>query len=282
MRLRMPFGRRKELPSHLWTQCPDCGEMLFNKQLARNMSVCPKCDHHFKIRARDRIELLADKGSFEEHDADVVSDDPLGFVDSRPYPQRVEAARVKSGSREAVICGTARIGREPVELAVMDFDFIGGSMGSAVGEKITRAAERALAARSALVIVCASGGARMQEGTLALMQMAKVVGALARLAEAGVPYVSVLTDPTTGGVLASFGSLGDVVLAEPKALIGFSGARVTDQTIGERLPAGFQRAEFVLSHGFVDQIVARAQLKERIAFFLTALRPRATDARWSL
>ncbi len=278
----MPFGRRKELPSHLWTQCPDCGEMLFNKQLARNMSVCPKCDHHFRIRARERIEMLVDKGSFEERDADVTSDDPLGFVDSRPYPQRVEAARVKSGSREAVICGSARIGREPVELAVMDFEFIGGSMGSAVGEKITRAAERALAERSALVVVCASGGARMQEGTLALMQMAKVVAALARLGEAGIPFVSVLTDPTTGGVLASFGSLGDVVLAEPKALIGFSGARVTDQTIGERLPAGYQRAEFVLAHGFIDQVVSRAQLKERIAAFLADLRPRAADARWSL
>ncbi len=282
MRLRMPFGRRKELPSHLWTQCPDCGEMLFNKQLARNMNVCPKCDHHFKIGARERIELLADKGSFVEHDAHVVSGDPLGFVDSRPYPQRLEAARVKSGSEEAVICGSAAIAKEAVELAVMDFEFIGGSMGSAVGEKITRAAERALVARVPLVVVCASGGARMQEGTLALMQMAKTVAALARLADAGVPYVSVLTDPTTGGVLASFGSLGDVILAEPKALIGFSGARVTDQTIGERLPAGFQRAEFVLAHGFVDQIVPRAHLRDRLAFFLGALRPRPLDARWSL
>ena len=282
MRLRMPFGRRKELPSHLWTQCPDCNEMLFNKQLARNMNVCPKCEHHFRIAARERIEQLVDKGSFEEMDADVTSGDPLAFVDSRPYPQRLEAARAKSGSREAVICGTARIGREPVELAVMDFEFIGGSMGSAVGEKITRAAERALTARLPLVVVCASGGARMQEGALALMQMAKIVGALSRLGDAGVPYVSVLSDPTTGGVLASFGSLGDLVLAEPKALIGFSGARVTDQTIGERLPAGFQRAEFVLAHGFVDQIVPRAQLRDRLAFFLAALRPRPTDPRWSL
>jgi acetyl-CoA carboxylase carboxyl transferase subunit beta len=282
MRLRMPFGRRKELPSHLWTQCPDCGEMLFNKQLARNHSVCPKCEHHFKIAARERIELLVDKGSFVEHDVDVVSSDPLGFVDSKPYPQRIEAARVKSGANDAVICGTARIGGAPVELAVMDFDFIGGSMGSVVGEKITRAAERALAARSGLVIVSASGGARMQEGTLALMQMAKIVMALGRLADAGIPYISVLTDPTTGGVLASYGSLGDLILAEPKALIGFSGARVTDQTIGERLPAGFQRAEFVMEHGFVDQVVPRSQLKERIAFFLGALRPATADARWSL
>jgi len=281
MRLRMPFGRRKELPSHLWTQCPDCGEMLFNKQLTRNMNVCTKCDHHFKIGARERIDLLVDKASFEEHDAELVSGDPLGFVDSKPYPQRIESARLRSGAREAVITGSALIAHDPVEIAVMDFDFIGGSMGSVVGEKITRAAERALAAQAPLVIVSASGGARMQEGTLALMQMAKILGALGRLGDAGIPYISVLTDPTTGGVLASYASLGDVILAEPKALIGFSGARVTDQTIGERLPAGFQRAEFVMAHGFVDQVVPRAQLKERIAFFLGALRPRA-DLRWSL
>jgi acetyl-CoA carboxylase carboxyl transferase subunit beta len=278
----MPFGRRKELPSHLWTQCPDCGEMLFNKQLARNMSVCPKCGHHFKIGARERIELLVDRGSFVEHDADLTSADPLGFVDSKPYPQRIEAAKLKSGARDAVITGSARIGQGAVELAVMDFEFIGGSMGSVVGEKITRAAERALAAGAPLVIVSASGGARMQEGTLALMQMAKIVAALGRLADAGVPYISVLTDPTTGGVLASYGSLGDIVLAEPKALIGFSGARVTDQTIGERLPAGFQRAEFVMAHGFVDQVVPRSQLRDRLAFFLGALRPRTGDLRWSL
>jgi len=282
MRLRLPFGRRKELPSHMWTQCPDCGEMLFNKQLARNMSVCPKCDHHFKIGARQRIELLADRGSFVEHDAELASADPLGFVDSKPYPERLEAARVKSGNKDAVLTGTARIGGIDVELAVMDFEFIGGSMGSVVGEKVTRAAERALGERRPLVVVSASGGARMQEGTLALMQMAKVVMALGRLADAGIPYVSVLTDPTTGGVLASYGSLGDLVLAEPKALIGFSGARVTDQTIGERLPAGFQRAEFVLEHGFIDQVVPRAQLKERIAFFIDTLRPRPGDVRWSL
>ena len=278
----MPFGRRKELPSHLWTQCPDCGEMLFNKQLARNMNVCPKCDHHFKIGARERIDLLVDKGSFVEHDADLVSSDPLSFVDSKPYPQRIEAARLKSGAQDAVITGSAKIGHGAVELAVMDFEFIGGSMGSVVGEKITRAAERALAERVPLVIVSASGGARMQEGTLALMQMAKIVAALGRLADAGIPYISVLTDPTTGGVLASYASLGDVILAEPKALIGFSGARVTDQTIGERLPAGFQRAEFVMSHGFIDQVVPRPQLRDRLAFFLNALRPGASDAKWAL
>ena len=278
----MPFGRRKELPSHLWTQCPDCGEMLFNKQLARNMNVCPKCEHHFKIGARERIEMLVDKGSFEERDPLLAPGDPLGFTDTKAYPQRIEAARAKSGEQEAVITGSARIGGTPVELGVMDFEFIGGSMGSVVGEKLVRAAERALAERNPLVIVSASGGARMQEGTLALMQMAKVVAATARLGDAGIPYVSVLTDPTTGGVLASYGSLGDLVLAEPKALIGFSGARVTDQTIGERLPAGFQRAEFVRDHGFIDQVVPRSQLRDRIAFFVSALRPTAGEVRWSL
>jgi acetyl-CoA carboxylase carboxyl transferase subunit beta len=282
VRLRMPFGRRRELPSHLWTQCPSCEQMLFNKQLARNQNVCMHCEHHFRIGARERLELLVDKGSFEEHDREMTSADPLHFEDSKPYPARLTAAQTKSGERDAVITGAAVIGGVPAMVAVMDFDFIGGSMGSVVGEKITRAAELALAERRPLVIISASGGARMQEGTLALMQMAKVAAALARLAEAGLPYVSVLTDPTTGGVLASFASLGDLVLAEPNALIGFSGSRVTDQTIGERLPKGFQRAEFVLQHGFIDQVVPRAQLKERIAFFLAALRPDARERSWSL
>lgn len=283
MRLRMPFARgRKEFPSHLWTQCPSCGEMLFNKQLARNLNVCTSCEHHFRIGGRERIELLVDRGSFEEHDVEMTSGDPLAFADSKPYPARIEAAKTKSGERDAVITGFARIGDVPSAIASMDFDFIGGSMGSVVGEKITRAAERALAERRPLVIVSASGGARMQEGTIALMQMAKIVGALGRLADAGVPFVSILTDPTTGGVLASFSSLGDITLAEPNALIGFSGARVTDQTIGEKLPKGFQRSDFVLEHGFIDQIVPRAQLRDRLVFFLGAFRPVAHDMRWSL
>ncbi|MFN2520996.1 MAG: acetyl-CoA carboxylase, carboxyltransferase subunit beta [Candidatus Limnocylindria bacterium] len=283
MRLRMPFGRqRRDFPSHLWTQCPSCGEMLFNKQLARNLGVCTNCEHHFKLGARERIELLVDKGSFEEHDRELVSADPLEFVDQKPYPARVLAAQTKTGEKDAVICGNAMIAQIPVVLAVMDFDFMGGSMGSVVGEKLARAVERALVERRAVVIVSASGGARMQEGTVALMQMAKVVGALARLDDAGLAYISVLTDPTTGGVLASFASLGDLVLAEPDALIGFSGARVTDQTIGERLPKGFQRSEFLLERGFIDQVVPRAQLRDRLAFFLGALRPDAGDMRWSL
>lgn len=279
----MPFGRqRNEFPSHLWTQCPTCGEMLFNKQLTRNHNVCTKCDHHFRLGARERIELLVDKGSFTEHDTELTSADPLAFSDQKPYPQRILQSQAKSGEKDAAICGTAKIDENAVELAVMDFDFMGGSMGSVVGEKLTRAAERALTSRTPLLIVSSSGGARMQEGTLSLMQMAKILGALHRLDEAGLPYVSILTDPTTGGVLASFASLGDIIFAEPNALIGFSGARVTSETIGEKLPKGFQRAEFVLARGFVDQVVPRAQLRERIAYFLKAFRPSAGDLRWSL
>ncbi len=279
----MPFGRRpKEFPDHLWTQCPSCAEMQFNKQLARNQSVCTKCGHHFRMRARDRIELLVDKGTFDEHDAALTSGDPLGFVDSKPYPERVAAAQAKSGEKDAVISGSATIGGNPAELVVMDFDFMGGSMGSVVGEKITRAAERALADRRALVVVSASGGARMQEGTIALMQMAKIVSALSRLDEAGLPYVSVVTDPTTGGVLASYASLGDLILAEPGAQIRFSGERVTSGTVGEKLPLGFGKAEFLLERGFLDQIVPRAQLRDRLTFFLTACRAGAQDVRWSL
>ena len=279
----MPFGRqRKEFPSHLWTQCPTCGEMLFNKQLVRNHNVCTNCGHHFRLGARERIDLLVDKGSFTEHDTELTSGDPLGFTDQKAYPQRIQQSQAKSGEKDAAICGTATIDENAVELAVMDFDFMGGSMGSVVGEKLTRAAERALASRTPLLIVSASGGARMQEGTLSLMQMAKILGALHRLDEAGLPYFSILTDPTTGGVPASFASLGDIIFAEPNALIGFSGARVTSETIGEKLPKGFQRSEFVLEHGFVDQVVPRAQLRERVAYFLNAFRPSARDLRWSL
>jgi acetyl-CoA carboxylase carboxyl transferase subunit beta len=279
----MPFVRKpKEFPSHLWTQCPNCGEMLFNKQLARNHSVCMKCEHHFRLGARERIELLVDSRSFREHDAELASGDPLHFTDSKPYPERIAAAQAKSGEKDAIIAGEATIGGNPVELAVMDFEFMGGSMGSVVGEKITRAAERALAERRALVIVSASGGARMQEGTIALMQMAKILGALARLDRAGIPYVSIITDPTTGGVLASYASLGDLVVAEPGALIRFSGERVTSGTVGEKLPTGFGKSEFLLERGFLDQIVPRGQLRERLAFFLTALRSSSQDLRWSL
>jgi acetyl-CoA carboxylase carboxyl transferase subunit beta len=279
----MPFGRKpKEFPDHLWTKCPSCDEMLFNKQLVRNQSVCSKCGHHFRMGARERIDLLVDKGSFTEQDAALTSGDPLGFVDSKPYPERIAAAQAKSGEKDAAIAGSATIGGNPVELVVMDFEFMGGSMGSVVGEKITRAAERALAERRALVVVSASGGARMQEGTLALMQMGKIVSALARLDDAGLPYVSIITDPTTGGVLASYASLGDLNLAEPGALIRFSGERVTSGTVGEKLPVGFGKSEFLLEKGFLDQIVPRTQLRDRVAFFLTAFRAASQDMRWSL
>jgi acetyl-CoA carboxylase carboxyl transferase subunit beta len=256
--------------------------MLFNKQLARNLNVCTKCEHHFRLGARERIELLVDKGSFHEHDPALTSGDPLGFVDSKPYTERIAAAQTKSGEKDAIITGEATIGDNPVILAVMDFEFMGGSMGAVVGEKITRAAERALAERRALVIVSASGGARMQEGTIALMQMAKILGALARLDQARLPYLSVITDPTTGGVLASYASLGDIIVAEPGALIRFSGERVTSGTVGEKLPTGFGKAEFLLERGFIDQIVSRPQLRERLAFFLTAFRAASQDLRWSL
>ncbi len=283
MRLRMPFGRKpNEFPSHLWTQCPNCNEMLFNKQLARNLNVCTKCEHHFRLGARERIELLVDKGSFVEQDATLVSGDPLGFTDTKPYPERIAAAQAKSGEKDAAIAGSAAIGGNPVELVVMDFEFMGGSMGSVVGEKITRAAERALADRRALVVVSASGGARMQEGTLALMQMGKIVSALARLDDVGLPYISIITDPTTGGVLASYASLGDLNVAEPGAQIRFSGERVTSGTVGEKLPVGFGKSEFLLEKGFLDQIVPRAQLRDRVAFFLTAFRAASQDVRWSL
>jgi len=256
--------------------------MLFNKQLVRNLRVCTKCEHHFRLGARERIELLVDKDSFHEHDAALTSGDPLGFIDSKPYPERIAAAQAKSGEKDAIITGESTIGDNPVILAVMDFEFMGGSMGAVVGEKITRAAERALTERRALVIVSASGGARMQEGTIALMQMAKILGALARLDQARLPYVSVITDPTTGGVLASYASLGDIIVAEPGALIRFSGERVTSGTVGEKLPTGFGKAEFLLERGFIDQIVPRPQLRERLAFFLTAFRAASQDLRWSL
>ncbi len=256
--------------------------MLFNKQLERNHSVCVKCGHHFRVGARERIERLVDKRSFDEHDADLAPSDPLGFVDSKPYPLRVAEAQTKTGLKEAVIWGAGKIEGHDVVVAAMDFNFMGGSMGSVVGEKLTRAVEYALAQRLPLVIITASGGARMQEGAISLMQMAKVNGALARLAEAGVPYISLLTDPTTGGVAASFASVGDVILAEPGALIGFSGQRVTSETIGEKLPKGFQRSEFLLEHGFVDQIVPRAEQRARIKGLLDILRPPPHEARWAL
>jgi acetyl-CoA carboxylase carboxyl transferase beta subunit/acetyl-CoA carboxylase carboxyl transferase alpha subunit len=273
MPIKLPFlPRRREFPPDLWTKCPRCGEMLYNKQLERNWRVCEKCGHHFRLRAEARLRLLLDADSFEEHDAGLESTDPLGFVDLKAYPDRLAAARISSGMRDAAVWGVGRIDAQPVAICVMDFAFIGGSMGSVVGEKVTRAAEHALEARMPLVIVSASGGARMQEGTLALMQLAKTCAALERLAAGGIPFVSILTDPTTGGVFASFAVLGDVNLAEPDALIRFAGERVTSGTIAVELPPGYQRAEFLLERGFVDRVVPRDRLRDELAMILCYLR----------
>jgi acetyl-CoA carboxylase carboxyl transferase subunit beta len=277
MPIKLPFRRRdgdQAFPPDLWTQCPSCQEMLYNKQLDKNLRVCPKCGHHLRLRADARLGLLLDSNTFEERDAGLESLDPLGFVDTKAYPERVSDARANTGIRDAAVWGFGAIAGNRVAICVMDFAFMGGSMGSVVGEKVTRAAEAALAERIPLIVVSASGGARMQEGTLALMQLAKSVAALERLGRAGVPYISLMTDPTTGGVFASFAALGDVNVAEPGSLIGFAGARVAAGTTGEALPEGFQRAEFLFAHGFVDMVVPRAELRERMATLLGYLRPR--------
>ena len=273
MPIKLPFGgRRQSYPTDLWTQCPDCQEMLYNKQLDKNQRICTRCGHHFRLRVDARIALLLDRDSFREHDAGLESVDMLGFVDQKPYAERLEAAKVTTGIRDAAVWGTGTIAGTVVSICVMDFAFMGGSMGTVVGEKVTRAAEHALEERLPLIIVSASGGARMQEGTLSLMQLAKTCAALGRLAYAGVPYVSLMTDPTTGGVFASFAALGDVNIAEPRSLIGFAGARVAAGTIAEQLPDGFQRAEFLFEHGFVDQVVPRAKLRETLTGLLRYLR----------
>ena len=265
--------RRDAYPPDLWTKCPSCEEMLFNKQLDKVQRVCPNCGHHFRLSAEARIALLVDHGTFVERDAGLQSVDPLGFIDQKSYPDRIAAAQLATGLRDAAAWGSATIDGRPFALCVMDFGFMGGSMGAVVGEKVTRAAEYAMAQRMPLVVVSASGGARMQEGTLALMQLVKTVGALERLRGAGVPFISVLSDPTTGGVFASFAVLGDVNLTEPNALIGFAGARVSAGTIAQELPVGFQRSEFLFEHGFIDRIVHRSQLRAEIAMLLSYLIP---------
>ncbi len=261
-------GRKVVLPEGLWIKCDSCKEIIYRAEVERAGRVCPKCRYAFRIGARDRIALLADAGTFEEQDATLVSGDPLGFKDTKRYRDRVKAAREKTRLGDAVVTGLVRIGGHPAVLAAFDFTFLGGSMGSVVGEKLARAIELAIAKHVPVVIVSASGGARMQEGILSLMQMAKTAAALERLAAAGLPYVSVLTDPTTGGVTASFAMLGDVIVAEPRALIGFAGPRVIAETIRQPLPEGFQRSEFLLEHGQIDLIVERYQLKETLARLL--------------
>ena len=242
--------------------------MLFNKQLDKTLRVCPNCGHHFRISAMARIEQLVDSGSFVERDADLTPVDALGFVDLKTYPDRLMAAQLATGLRDAAVWGLAAMGGKAISTCVMDFGFIGGSMGSVVGEKVTRAGEAALAERIPLLIVSSSGGARMQEGTYSLMQLVKTMGVVERVKAARVPFISVMTDPTTGGVFASFAVVGDVNLAEPNALIRFAGDRVSAGTIGEELPPGYQRAEFWFSHGFVDRIVPRAKLRDEIISLL--------------
>ncbi|MCS7172911.1 MAG: acetyl-CoA carboxylase, carboxyltransferase subunit beta [Armatimonadetes bacterium] len=263
---------RRDIPAGLWVKCPGCNRPIYRKELERNLKVCTRCGHHHRMSAPERLRLLVDEGSFVEWDAGLGSVDPLGFPG---YADRYEEAARRTGRREAVICGEGTIQGIRSALAVMDFDFLGGSMGSAVGEKIARTFERATERGIPVVTCSASGGARMQEGTLSLVQMAKTCAAVARLHEAGLPFVSILCDPTTGGVAASFALLGDVHVAEPGALIGFAGQRVIEQTMRQKLPEGFQTAEFLLQHGMVDLIVPRPQLKETVAQILRLLGCRA-------
>jgi acetyl-CoA carboxylase carboxyl transferase subunit beta len=257
--------RRSTVPEGLWVKCDGCKEIIYARDLDRNLRVCPKCGHHHRIDARTWIALLLDDAEPRELFGDVSPADPLGFKDTKRYRERLRSYQQASGERDAVVVAQGQMEGIGVILAAMEYRFMGGSMGSVVGEKITRAAERALEKRCPLVVIAASGGARMQEGVLSLMQMAKIAAALGRLHEARLPYISVLTDPTTGGVTASFAMLGDLNVAEPGALIGFAGPRVIEQTIRQSLPAGFQRSEFLLEHGFVDLVVTRAELKEMLA-----------------
>jgi acetyl-CoA carboxylase carboxyl transferase subunit beta len=259
---------RRELPTDVFEKCPNCGEILYRARLEQNLEVCPECGHHNRIGAEDYVRLLLDDGDYEEYFEELRSADPLQFVDLKPYNKRLEAAERTAGPGDAVRAVSGNVEGIPTCIAVMDFAFIGGSMGSVVGEKIARLGQRALEERQPLIIVSASGGARMMEGILSLMQMAKTSVVLAQLHEAGIPFISVLTDPTTGGVTASYAMLGDVHIAEPGALIGFAGPRVIEQTIRQELPEGFQRSEFLLEHGMIDVIVDRRELKLTIARLL--------------
>ena len=258
-----PPADRSRVPEGLWVKCPSCSQIIYNKDLAASLSVCTKCAHHFRITASERLTMLFD-GRWDEHDRGLQSTDPLQFTDTKPYRNRLETTIASTSMRDAVITATGDVSGRRCSVAAMEYGFIGGSMGVVVGEKITRAIERAIDERLPVIIVSCSGGARMMEGALSLMQMAKISAALARLDRAKLPYVSVLTDPTTGGVTASFAMLGDVNIAEPKALIGFAGPRVIEQTIRQKLPEGFQRSEFLLEHGMLDMVVDRRELKETI------------------
>ncbi|MDB2613710.1 acetyl-CoA carboxylase, carboxyltransferase subunit beta [Chlamydiales bacterium] len=254
-----------------WLKCTQCVELIHVNELKQNQNCCPKCNYHYRLSAKERIESLADAGSFVELFKEVKTKDPLNFIDSIPYKERIKIAQEKSGNDEAALTGRCTIADHLIYLAVFDFTFMGGSMGSVVGEKLTRMIEEATETLSPVIIVSTSGGARMQESILSLMQMAKTSAALAKLSEAKVPYISILTNPTTGGVTASFASLGDVILAEPNALIGFAGTRIIEQTIGQKLPIGAQKSEFLLEHGMIDSIVTRKELKNKISEILGIL-----------
>lgn len=257
--------KKVRVPEGLWTKCKSCSQTIYTKEVEKNLNVCPKCEYHFRITAKERLDLILDPETFTELDRDLESIDFLEFQDTKSYQDRIKAAMQKGNGKEAVVCGEGLLEGTPIQIAVFEFSFMGGSMGSVVGEKITRVIERAIERRTPAVVFSSSGGARMQESIISLMQMAKTSAALARLREAGLPYISVLTDPTTGGVTASFAMLGDIIMAEPKALVGFAGPRVIEQTIRQKLPEGFQRAEYLLEHGMVDLIVPRKELRQRLS-----------------
>ena len=266
-KIAAPTEKASRVPEGLMVKCPGCAQILYNKDLSTNLNVCPKCAHHFRMNAAERLRMLFDD-AWVEYDRGLVSTDPLGFTDTKPYKSRLKAGIEATGLKDAVITASGTIDGVRTMVAAMEYGFIGGSMGVVVGEKIARAIERAIEARAPVVIVCCSGGARMMEGALSLMQMAKICAALARLDRARLPYIAVLTDPTTGGVTASFAMLGDVIVAEPKALIGFAGPRVIEQTIRQKLPPGFQRSEFLIERGMLDAVVDRREMKATLARLL--------------
>ncbi len=269
-KIRKTQSTPNEAPSH-WVKCAECQSLMYYKEIEQRFNVCPKCGFHMRISAKQRIEQLCDEGSFVEFDAKLAPIDPLKFVDKKSYKKRIEEAEEKTGKTSSVICGACTIEGIPTQLVVFDFAFMGGSLGSVEGEKIVRAINRAIANKEGVIIVSASGGARMQESTFSLLQMSKTSAALAKLSEAKLPYISILTDPTMGGVSASFAFLGDIIMAEPGALVGFAGQRVIKQTIGADLPEGFQRAEFLLNHGLIDMIVTRTDMKKVVADILKLL-----------
>jgi acetyl-CoA carboxylase carboxyl transferase subunit beta len=268
-------GEKKVRTEGLWVKCDDCRQIIWKKDLEENLNVCPKCDRHFRIDARTRLALLLDDNQYETFDTDLASTDPLHFVDLKAYSSRLEQAQSETGLKDAVINARGKLNGRAVMVSAMEYAFIGGSMGAVVGEAITRAIEQSIQSKFPLIIVSASGGARMMEGVVSLMQLAKISAALARLDESRVPYISLLTDPTTGGVTASYAMLGDLNIAEPGALIGFAGPRVIEQTIRQKLPEGFQRSEFLLEHGMLDAVVPRKQLKPHIARALEFMTPAA-------